>query len=106
MDPALAELIAEGSPEDEVAIVVRLRDSSEPPPGMRVVARFGAVLTARAPRGQLAELHKLCASVKAPRKYAREFDQPRDSLDTEIDESTPDLLATDIRRPVDLPETG
>ena len=106
MDPALHELIAEGSPDDEVAIVVRLRDNTEPPSGMRVVARFGTVLTARAPRNRLRELHGQVASLKAPRTYARELELSDDSLDMEIDESEPEILPGDVRRPDGLHETG
>jgi subtilisin family serine protease len=106
VDPALRELIGEGSPEDEVAVVARLRDGTEAPPGLRVIARFGSVLTARAPRGLLGDLHGLLASLKAPKEYAGEFELSDRALELEIDESTPEMLETDIRRPEGLRETG
>jgi subtilisin family serine protease len=104
MDPALHELIAEGAPEDEVAVVVRLNPKARPPAGLRIVARFGRVATARAARQDLRRLHAdpAIASMKAPRVYGGENAEG----EFEADESDPDPTSTDLRRPQDLPETG
>jgi subtilisin family serine protease len=105
MDPALQELIAEGAPEDEVAVVVRLNPKAQPPRGLRIVARFGSIATARAARHDLHRLHAdpAIASMKAPRTYGGDIET---AGELEADESDPDPLPTDLRRPAGLPETG
>ncbi|MEN2786470.1 S8 family serine peptidase [Sphingomonas qilianensis] len=107
MDPALQELIAEGRPEDEVAIVVRLQDKAEPPVGMRLISRFGPVATARAQRDELARLHAdpAIASLKAPRLYAKELDAIHEPLGVAL-EGIEDSQPGDERRPAGLAETG
>ncbi len=114
MDPALHEMIAEGAPGDEVAVVVRLHDKAQPPPALRIVTRFGSVVTARARRGELERLHghPAIASLKAPRLYTKELDLGLgpDDADTELlgvpIEADPDPAPADIRRPAQLAETG
>ena len=110
MDPALQELIAEGAADDMVAVVVRLQNKAEPPAALRVVARFGSVVTARARRGELARLHGDLAiiSLKAPRLYTKELDlggEDGELLGVPI-EADPDPLPADRRRPDGLAETG
>lgn len=80
MDPALQELMAEGAPEDEVAVIVRLNPKAQPPAGLRIVARFGSVATARAQRNDLRRLHSdpAIASLKAPRDYGGEIEAAGD----------------------------
>jgi subtilisin family serine protease len=101
MDPALQELIAEGKPDDEVAVIVRLMPGAHPPPGLRLVARFGEIATARTVRRRIAELHRnpAIASIKAPRLYSAELEEVFDGEAIEI-------LPTDQRRPSGLTETG
>lgn len=101
MDPALQELIGEGSPDDEVALVVRLNPGVKPPFELRVVARFGEIATVRVPRGVVSRLygHPAIASIKAPRTYSAELEEICDEADV-------DLLTTDQRRPAGLQETG
>jgi subtilisin family serine protease len=108
MDPALQELIAEGAPDEDVAVVVRLNPKSEPPPGLRIVARFGTVATARAARQDLRRLHSdpAIASLKAPRLYAGEIEAAGGELEYEVDESDTDPTPDDRRRPPGLAETG
>ncbi|WP_116131242.1 S8 family serine peptidase [Tropicimonas sp. IMCC34043] len=110
MDPALEELIAEGAAEDHVAIIVRLHEGAEPPPGLHLVARFGTIATGRADRGALRAIHDhpSVASLKAPRTYAGELggglaegpDEPG------LSEADPTPTDEDRRRPEGLPETG
>lgn len=110
MDPGLRELIEDGEAEDRVAIVVRLKEGAEPPPGLTLVARFGTIATGRAQRGALQAIHDhpAVASLKAPRVYAGEIggrmaegpDEPG------VSEADPEPLETDIRRPDGLTETG
>lgn len=107
MDPGLRELIAEGGPGDEVAVVVRLRErAGEPPASLRIVARFGPVVTARCARSDLAALHAhpAIASLKAPRQYTAELHHIHEpGVDAESD---PEPIASDTRRPAGLAERG
>jgi peptidoglycan hydrolase-like protein with peptidoglycan-binding domain len=109
MDPALHELLAEGAPDDEVAVVLRLAPDRPAPPGVRIVARFGAIATCRLQRGDilLVRADPAVHSMKAPHLYGPEPELPADVLDGE-DAEAGDVAprATDVRRPPDLPETG
>lgn len=106
MDPGLLELIAGGAPGDDVAVIVRLHPGASPPHGLRLVARFGEISTARARRSALAALHDhpSVASLKAPRIYAGEFDTRLDHVG--LVEADPTPGDRDRRRPADLFETG
>lgn len=53
MDPALAELIQAGDPDDEVRVVARIAPDAAPPEGVEVISRFGDVDTWRLRRGDL-----------------------------------------------------
>lgn len=106
MDPALLELIEAGSPGDEVAVIVRLREGASPPPDLRLVARFGPIATGRAMRGRLAAIHDHPAvlSEKAPRVYSAE---PAPAPDEPgLSEADPTPAPGDDRRPEGLLETG
>ncbi|MFF5082437.1 S8 family serine peptidase [Actinoplanes sp. NPDC000266] len=59
MDPALWEEIAEGPADEEIDVVLRLRHPDETPAGVRVVARFGDVVTGRVRRGDALGVHAL-----------------------------------------------
>lgn len=100
MDPALQELFAEGAPDDEVAVVIRLVQPDVVPDGVRLVTRFGDIATCRVRRSDILQLHasEKVKSVKAPRKYAP----------GEVVQFDDDLVptATDIRRPPGLAATG
>jgi hypothetical protein len=77
MDPALRLLIEAGDPADEVAVLVRLAGpGAGPPPGARVISRFGAFATVRTERGQLAAMHarRDVPSIKAGRLYRAEVE--------------------------------
>lgn len=101
MDPALWELL-EGNADDEIKSIIRLRESGEVPPGVRVIARFGNIATVRLPRSAILDTRadEAVASLKAPRLLTPEprVDAP-DGLDA-------DRRRSDARRPPDLPETG
>lgn len=77
MDPALRELL-EGDPEEEVPVIVRLRDPEEPPPDVRIVARLGPIATCRVTRDTIVGLraHEAVVSVKAPRDVVAEPQPP------------------------------
>ncbi len=118
MDPGLQELIAAGGSDEEVAVIVRLHPGSSPPPGLRLVTRFGDVATGRAVRGALAAIHDHAsvASLKAPRIYAGEAeaiaparnpfaDRPPPG-EPGLSEADPAPVDSDERRPAGLAETG
>lgn len=69
MESALHELIAEGRPGDEVSAIARLRPDGLIPPEMRVIARFGRIVTFRAPRAAIERIYPLMESVKRPQQY-------------------------------------
>lgn len=103
MDPELAELIAEGAPEDVVAVIVRVHDVREIPESVQVVSTFGDVVTGRIQRGEIvaARAHPGIASMKAAEVLVP--DEPVEWWD----EAEPERLASDeSRRPADEPATG
>lgn len=70
MDPALLELYAEGSPDDEVAVIIRLSDPSDLPGSVRIIARFGSIATCRLPRRDIPAVRTHVQSMKAPKRYS------------------------------------
>jgi subtilisin family serine protease len=61
----------------EVAVVVRLTHAAAVVPGLRVVARFGAVVTGRLPLGRIIDVrrHPHVASLKASVTHAADLDR-------------------------------
>jgi hypothetical protein len=78
MDPALERLLAEGDPEDEVALILRLTGPGEEPPGVRVVASFGRIVTCRVRLGLVRQVYASpkVRSAKAPRIYGMDVEEP------------------------------
>ncbi|MBF0686378.1 MAG: S8 family serine peptidase [Cellulomonas sp.] len=78
MDPALEDLLEAGPPHEEVAVLLRVRDPRRPPAGVRVVASFGDVVSARVRRSDLLAVHDDDATLseKAPRAYGPELHEP------------------------------
>jgi subtilisin family serine protease len=72
MDPALLELTEEGAADDEVSVIIRLVEETRVPQQVRVVSRFGKVVTARLQRGDIQRTWEspLVASLKAARPVA------------------------------------
>jgi hypothetical protein len=117
MDPALHELFAEGSADDEVAVIVRLADGMPLPDGMRLVARFGSIATCRLLRRDIPRIREDEAvwSMKAAHLYGPmpmdEEQDPNEATDFRADANCadaapgePDNLPGDQRRPDgDLP---
>ncbi|MGX9787910.1 FAD-dependent oxidoreductase [Mycobacterium sp. MMS18-G62] len=91
MDPALQELArpAAGPPEEQVSIIVRLRDADQAPPGMHVVSRFGDIVTARVARESIQAIWEdsSTVSVKAPHRYSAEVEPPDPLRDHAITET-------------------
>jgi subtilisin family serine protease len=71
LDPALEEQIESISgPDEAVEVILRLQDSyAPPPPGTRIVSRFGDVVTCRVRSDQIRDIrrHKSVVSMKAAR---------------------------------------
>jgi subtilisin family serine protease len=67
MEAALWEL-AEGEADEEVEVIVRLHHPRQPPPGIRIVTQFGAIVTCRLARRRIVEVRRdeRVASMKAP----------------------------------------
>lgn len=117
MEPALQELYAEGSPDDEVAVIIRLTDSTDLPQGVRIITQFGQIATVRLPRREIPRVRREVASMKRPKLYS--YDDCACSsrqispaaLEAEVSRSDPgeeavefEISASDQRRPSgDLP---
>ena len=67
MEPALWQLFESGSADDEVGVIIRMSPGVEPPPSVRVVARFDDIFTARVRRGDIVAIRETpgVVSVKA-----------------------------------------
>jgi len=104
VDPELAELIAEGAPEDVVSVIVRVHDPQDVPPSVNVVASFGDVLTGRMRIDEIipARAHRGVASIKAAEVLVPEEPVAVAELDAEAEV----LRSGDIRRPEGEPATG
>ncbi len=102
MEPALYELIRAGQPDDEVAVLLRLAGGSVPD-GVRIVARFGPIATARVRRRAIGSVRaaESVLSMKAPRVYRPDW---LPALPAEADDI--DLRPGDQRRPERLALTG
>lgn len=81
MDPALQELI-ESTPENQdVEVILKLSDAHQFPPGVKIIAQFGNIVTCRIRRESIEDVwsSELVRSVKASRylegEPAAEFDQ-------------------------------
>lgn len=115
-DPALAEAAREGDGDDEVSIIARVSDVTALPAGVRVLTRFGDVVTLRARRSQITDLAENAAVLAMEATYPlrptwgeRELDsyEAEDALDTAVADS-PDVDAgvSYVRRPEGLTATG
>jgi subtilisin family serine protease len=106
MDPALWELVDAGSDDDEVSVILRLADVSRPPDKVRIVARFGNIVTARLQRGDIRRVweNDLVISMKASRPVVAPL-----TIDEALDEDAA-LLAADpsatATSPRTIPEDG
>lgn len=69
MDPKLREAVLEAAPERELEVILKLRDADKPPAKVRIIARFGDVVTARVASQEVRAVWEDPAvlSVKAPR---------------------------------------
>jgi subtilisin family serine protease len=102
LDPALEEAIRSGHPEDDVAVLLRLAEGTVPA-GVRIVAGFPPIFTARVRRGAIPEVRAAegVLSMKRARRYVPDWHPlaPSEVEDVEI-------RPTDRRRPDGLEQTG
>ena len=89
MDPALQQLMAEGAPDDEVAVLLRLSDSTAAPPHVRLIAQFGNIATCRLQRSDIIAVRSSAPvrSMKAARLYGSTVVTEEDPWADENDES-------------------
>lgn len=69
MESALLELAEEGGPDDQVSVIIRLREDGAVPAPVRVIARFGLIATCRIRRGDIEAVRGQVESVKRPQEY-------------------------------------
>ncbi|AUT75538.1 hypothetical protein C2L64_44985 [Paraburkholderia hospita] len=100
MEAALFELLAEGSPDDVVSVILRLDDTRGAPDGVTIVSRFGAIATCRLRRGAIpsVRMHPSVASMKAARIYGPAIDAQFEELYDDFDVQ-PQAGPGDQRRP-------
>src|SRR6185295_7346044 len=70
MEPALQQEIESGPADEEVGVIIRLIPGADPPPNVRIVARFDDICTARILRGYIVIVRQdpRVVSVKASTK--------------------------------------
>jgi subtilisin family serine protease len=97
MDPALWELYEGGSADDEVRVILRLEEGAEPPATVRVVSRFGPIVTARLRRGDIARTWESDQIVSMKASVAVHFPTPHEEDVPGLDEDTdePDAVLSD-----------
>lgn len=106
MDPMLWELLAEGSPDDMVEVLVKLsRPEKTLPSSVYIVARIGDIVSCRIRRGDIETIrrHEAVFSMKGPRKITINwpYEETRRHDASVKDREEPNL----IRRP-DVSLTG
>lgn len=106
MDPKLWELLEEGHSDDEVAAIIRSAKPGSLPPGIRVVAQLGEIVTVRLQRGSILSIREdvEVASFKAP---GPSLGPDVELDDLELADRLPDWpQPSDERRPATLAATG
>jgi len=89
VDPTLQELMAEGAPDDEVAVLLRLSDPTAAPPNVRLIAEFDNIVTCRLQRRDIVAVRSSAPvlSMKAARLYSSTVITEEDYWADENDES-------------------
>ncbi len=115
-DPALAEISLEGEADDEIALIARLTDSDTLPEGVKIVTRFGDIVTLRVSRARIRELTECetVTAVEAPRRLRRSEEYDEDFGREDFVDRSParnnyvpdDGFGPYTRRPAGLTATG
>lgn len=117
MEPALQELYAEGTPDDEVAVILRLTNPVVFPVGVRIIARFGSIVTCRLRRSDIPIIHaadqvqsmkraRLYGPTPAPGDLTQSISTTHISPNGDFGEATIEQIPTDQRRPDGVIPTG
>ncbi len=108
MDPALRELLREGTPNRVVEAIIRFRTPRSRLPGVRIVARFGRIATCRLPLGAVRSVweHPDVLSLKASRPLGPDLEEPGAPLHEGGSPDAPGPAAEPLRRPPGLRLTG
>ena len=103
MDPALRELLREGTPNRVVEAIIRFRTPRSRLPGVRIVARFGRIATCRLPLGAVRSVweHPDVLSLKASRPLGPDLEEPGAPLHEGGSPDAPGPPAEPLRRPPD-----
>jgi len=107
MEPKLVELYEAGAEQDEVSVIIRLKDEARTPPDVRVISRFGKIVTARLLREDVRRIHdsEEVDSMKASSSVcegAGLYDDDIAEIDTGLESTHPVSEA----RPVSVSEDG
>jgi subtilisin family serine protease len=78
VESALIELAEEGAPDDRVSLLIRLRDDGHVPAAIRVITRFGNIVTCRMRRRDIEAVRREVASMKRPQAYTPTLDDNDD----------------------------
>jgi subtilisin family serine protease len=102
-DPVLAEAARVGDGDDEISILARVSDVQALPPDVRVLTRFGEIVTLRARRSQIPELAENAAvlAMEAQTPLRPTWHEPAAAL-----EVADDPALAYVRRPEGLTATG
>lgn len=112
MEAALWKLYEEGTPDDEVAVIIRLADPLTVPDGVRIIARFGLIATCRLRRGDIPNVRQQSPvrSMKKAQLYDHNpvEEQTGDITEDGSPEEADDPMAQpgDQRRPEGIRYTG
>ena len=100
MDPALQQMVSEGLPDDEVELIIKLKEAGKVPEGITIISQFGPIATVRMRRTNILPVYDSEEIISM--KASRIFDSSRFDADTEADYH---ILETDLnRRQSDWPE--
>jgi hypothetical protein len=105
MDPELWELLEDGESNDEVAAIIRLGQPGKVPAGVRVISRFGDIVTVRMPRGAIPTVRE-AESVTSMKSGGVSFGPDVELIKSDQEGLPLTPIATDQRRPAELKATG
>jgi subtilisin family serine protease len=108
MDPRLQLLQREAADDAEVGAIIRLKDPTVAPPGVRVVSQFGDIATVRLLSQDITDVraHEATESLKAAELLWNEEAELVDSELADVIATGPDGGPADHARPHNEPATG
>ena len=85
LDPALEEIVENTPKHEEVEIIARLTDPKKPPTGIRIISKFGDIITGRVYSDQILEIRKQVKTMKASRLVNWEPPEETDTVNETFD---------------------